>query len=1535
MAKGRAVRFQCNDPASSQSDACGVGFVANICGAESHQIVRDGLHMLLRMEHRGGMAADGLTSDGAGILLGIPHEILLKSATRLEKKLPNSGQYAVAMVFLPQEHRELVEWELRWSQEAQLQGMSVLFNRTVPIDVSVLGPIAKESCPNIQQFIIVDAAEQASSFQRRLYVLQKTLEETARSKYGIHQKRFHICSLSTDSICYKALTPSLTLDKFYPDLVNKNFFSKFAVIHRRFSTNTLPAWPLAQPFRILAHNGEINTLRGNVTAFHSRVAMIEKSECGIDLLSHGPVCSPGMSDSAMFDNALEFLLQSGRSLAQALTMMIPEPWEKDPEMPQQLKDYYEYQSTIMEPWDGPALMSFFHAGQVGAILDRNGLRPGRYWITRDKTVICASEAGVLPRRQEEIVSKGRLAPGRILLVDMNVGRIIPDDEVKQNLAASNSYGEWLTNRRIQLHDINRDTRQSTTLCRKNKVNEHLLRKMFAYNHEDISFILAPMANLGKEPDGSMGNDTPLAILSDKKPLLYNYFKQLFAQVTNPPIDCLREERVTSLTTLLGQEASIWSEREQHCDRIQLPHPLLTAHEIELLLKDQKLNQRIAVIDATFVAKNETLSEVLGRISRDAIDAVSEGHDVLILSDLSVSEERIPVPALVATASLHHSLLAAGMRQKCSLIVESGEPREVHHIALLIGYGAAAVHPWLALQTIESGTTTEGFLTSISLERRRKNFIKSINDGLLKIMAKMGISTLQSYRGAQLFEAIGLDRALVDSIFAGTVCRIHGLSLDDIQQETLNRFWLTDFTAVQSGTAAARIPDRGVYRWRRDGEAHLHNPDSIVALQNASKINSREEFAKFCKSIDEDANIHLRSLLTFKRTNNSIPLEQVEDVRKIVKRFSTGAMSFGSLSREAHETIAVAMNSIGAKSNSGEGGEDPSRFKSNSNKRNRNSAIKQIASARFGVTIEYLVHADELQIKIAQGAKPGEGGQLPGHKVDEHIARVRHSSPGITLISPPPHHDIYSIEDLAQLIYDLKSANPTSRISVKLVSESGVGTVAAGVAKAKADVILISGCEGGTGASPLSSIHHAGLPWELGIDEAHKALVTQNLRSRVVLQTDGQLRTPRDIAIATMLGAEEWGIATGALVSLGCIMMRKCHLNTCPVGIATQDPELREKFQGQPEHLVNYIFLLAEGLREIMSELGLRTVDEMVGRSDLLERKDKQTDNRLHKVDISVLLKTNSTPWVRANQGFETQDHELNERYDSRFLLPEISKTMQARRKASIQAVVSNDDRSIGTMLSSWVVKTFGARGLEHDSIRLNLRGTAGQSFMAFAAQGISAILEGECNDYCGKGLSGGKITLIPDREFQANPSMNVICGNTALYGATSGEFYACGIAGERFAVRNSGAHAVIEGVGDHCCEYMTGGSVVVLGTTGRNFAAGMSGGIAFVYDPDSHLDKKINTQMVRCEKLDSSRDSKFLWQQINNHHRATGSSVAAQILDNWNNAIRSFMIVSPIELGYEANLPKRPSIISGLHTDPTSELIPTPKTSAAGEEIHG
>ncbi|MEY4064569.1 MAG: glutamate synthase large subunit [Pseudomonadota bacterium] len=1483
------------DPFGAPRDACGVGFVAHMRGLRSHQVVSDALHILKKMEHRGGCAADGLTTDGAGILLGLPHELYESSASRMGKTLPAQGHYSVAMTFLPNRTEEIEAWQSIFLKEAEREGLQVLFSRTVPVNSDVLGPIAKQTVPHIRQFFISmqSTDDSVASFSWKAFVLRKRLENIAREKYGPTQHDFHIASFSSESICYKALTLSENLEKFYPDLNHVSCKSAFAVVHRRFSTNTVPAWPLAQPFRFLAHNGEINTLKGNVAAFHSRVALSNGFHAAPDLNSLGPICTPGMSDSAMFDNALELLLHSGRPLTQILTMMVPEPWEKNPEMPEALRDYYNYQSNLMEPWDGPALLSFFHDGKVGAILDRNGLRPGRYWILRDGVVVCASEAGVLPRRPEEIEYKGRLSPGHMLIVDLKEGRIVPDSEIKSALASAHPYGVWLKNNRVDFETAFQVQKQKEIRKLDSSPSLTTLQRSFGYTKEDLSVLLAPMAHNGKEPDGSMGNDTPLAVLSQKRPLLFNYFRQLFAQVTNPPIDCLREDRVTSLTTLLGRERFFWSETAEHCQSIQLQHPLLCRESLDFLLEAPFSSSRVQRISATFKVNEETLSQALQRMAQEADQAIARGIDILVLSDRAVGPSDAPIPTLLATASLHHHLIRTGKRKLCSLVVESGEPREVHHFALLLGYGAAAICPYLALDSLTHGSRADGFHPEIHPDERRKHFFKAINDGILKIMAKMGISTLQSYRGAQLFEAVGLDEDLISTHFTWTACRVAGRSMFDFEQDVRERHQ----TAFKGRNADphAGLPASGTYRWLREGETHLHSPEMVVHLQNASSLNSREEFRKFCEAIDTNAQpVHLRSLFSLRSARKPVPLDEVEDVRSIVKRFSTGAMSFGSLSREAHETIAVAMNRIGAKSNSGEGGEDPARQTIDPKGDRRNSAIRQVASARFGVTMDYLVHADELQIKIAQGAKPGEGGQLPGHKVDVEIARVRHSTAGITLISPPPHHDIYSIEDLAQLIFDLRMANPRARISVKLVAENGVGTIAAGVAKANADVIVISGCEGGTGASPISSIQHAGLPWELGLAETHHALVKQNLRSRVVLQTDGQLRTPRDIIIATLLGAQEWGVATAALITLGCIMMRKCHLNTCPVGIATQDPELRAKFQGQPEHLINYIFLLAEGVREKMAELGFRRIEEMVGRSDLLKKAELPASSPFAKIDLGFFMtgrqKKQSADWEQSDR----RTRETDSSFDQRALLPLLPADLSIVAPTVFSLPVCNTDRSIGTRVSSLLTSRYGRKGLPADTLGFHFRGAAGQSFMAFATQGITATLEGECNDYCGKGLSGATVVLKHDREFIGKAEENVLCGNTSLYGATSGSLFAAGRAGERFAVRNSGAHAVVEGVGDHGCEYMTGGSVIVLGDAGFNFAAGMSGGIAYLYDPKGTNRGRVNRQMVTIEGVVSREDLAFLESQLRSHKARTESRLAEKILAGWPATAEDFVAIRPL-----------------------------------------
>jgi glutamate synthase (NADPH/NADH) large chain len=1481
-----------DDPRTLQRDACGVGFIAHIKGQASHKVVVDGLEILKRLDHRGGRAADNVTSDGAGLLTQIPHPLFAALAEQQGLSLPEPGFYAVGMLFMPQTASEQEFWLAALRVEAEKQGVPLLFVRPVPVDSSVLGPIARSIEPGIYHLVFTrgeGVSEEAFAWQ--LFMVRKKTEERARQRYGIKQQAFYFASLSHETICFKGLILSKDLAHYYLDLQSPLFESAFAMVHQRFSTNTMPSWPLAQPFRILCHNGEINTLRGNINAMHARSKLFRHEQRQSDFAVMGPVCTPAASDSAMLDNTIEFLVLNGRPLSQVLTMLIPEPWEQHEEMSPELKAYYEYHSYMMEPWDGPAFVGFCQGQQIGAILDRNGLRPGRYWVTADGYVIMASEAGVLDRRADEIVHKGRLSPGRIFLVDMKEGSIVPDHVTKQKLALKKPYAAWLEAHRRYLQDLPIANFASYPTETREELQAKLL--VFAYTKEDLKMILAPMANEGKEPVGSMGNDTPIAVLSQQRPLLYNYFKQIFAQVTNPPIDAIREELVTSLASHLGGESNLLGETAEHCRMLRLKQPILTDADVQRLEFYEAPGLSPIRISTTFKTTEESLKAAIERICVEVAAAVDAGKTIVILSDRDVNSLEAPAPALLVTSAVHHDLIRRGSRMRCSLVIESGEPREVHHFALLIGYGASAINPWLALDLIAKRAETDGFDSRKTVPQLQTAYIKAIGDGLLKVMSKMGISTLHSYRGAQIFEALGLKQEVIDRYFTWTPTRIEGIGLSELEADIRHRH------AQAYGPKTLRrfeaLPQGGFYHWRRDGEAHLHSPSMIAGLQKATRINSREEFKAFCATLDQQSlqQLNIRGLLRFKKSEGSIPLEQVESVQSIVKRFATGAMSFGSISKEAHETIAVAMNRIGARSNSGEGGEDSDRFIPAANGDLRRSAVKQVASARFGVTSHYLVNADELQIKIAQGAKPGEGGQLPGHKVDEEIARVRHSTPGITLISPPPHHDIYSIEDLAQLIFDLKNANYEARISVKLVSEVGVGTVAAGVAKAKADVILISGYEGGTGASPISSIKHAGLPWELGLAETHRTLVENQLRGRVILQADGQLRTPRDIAIAAMLGAEEWGIGTAALITLGCIMMRKCHLNTCPVGIATQDPELRRRFQGQPEHLINYFFLLAEGVREIMAELGVRTVQEMIGRTDLLEKVDEVPFERARSLDLSAILSPPKAAADLPRFTCEQQDHGIQATLDWQTLVPACEAALAKKGAVRLDLAICNTDRATGTQLSAVISRRWGSQGLRDNDITLRFHGSAGQSFLAFGAKGITAILEGEVNDYCGKGLSGAKIIVRPPESSLLAAEHNVICGNVALYGATSGFLYVRGLAGERFAVRNSGAHAVVEGVGDHACEYMTGGSVIVLGAVGRNFAAGMSGGYAYVYDPQSELPRRVNTEMVTIESLLEEEDETFVYRQIEEHKRLTHSPIAAFLLEHWEREKSRFLCIIP------------------------------------------
>jgi glutamate synthase domain-containing protein 2/glutamate synthase domain-containing protein 1/glutamate synthase domain-containing protein 3 len=1482
------------DPAT-EHDACGVGFVVNIRGEKSHQIIRWGQEILVNLTHRGACGCDPLTGDGAGILTQMPHEFFQAKAAELGIALPDEGDYGIGVVFLPRDEGERQYCADQFERVVAEEGQVFLGWRDVPVDNSVLGRTARDVEPAIRQAIVARGPNTPPDmFEWKLYVIRKCLANIINAS-ELEQKQYcYIPSLSSRVIVYKGLMLPDQVDRFYHDLADERYISALALVHQRYSTNTFPTWDLAHPFRYLAHNGEINTLRGNVNWMHARESMFASEKYGDDLRKICPVCRSGGSDSAVFDNALELLVLTGRSLPEAVSMLIPEPWQNHESMADELKAYYEYQSCLLEPWDGPASIAFTNGTQMGAVLDRNGLRPSRYWVTKSGFVVMASEAGVLDIPPEEVESKGRLRPGRMFLVDTAQGRIIADDEIKRSLAARRPYRAWLQKHMLTLQDLPAVT----------AVNGHLeepivkLQRTFGYTLEDLRILMAPMATGGVEAVGSMGNDTPLAVLSNRPQLLFNYFKQLFAQVTNPPLDAIREEIITSLVTTIGSEGNLLEETAQQCRLLRLEQPILTNTQLEQLRQLDVEGLRTRTLSTLFPRGEGTVGmrRRIDQLRREATQAIAEGVTILILSDRGVNAETVPIPSLLATSGVHHHLVREGSRTRCGLVIETGEAREVHHFALLTGYGAGAVNPYLAFSTLRQMLSENYFPDEFTYEKLEKNYVKAVGKGLLKVMSKMGISTQHSYRGAQIFEAIGLNTEFVEEFFTRTASRVQGVGLEAVADESIRRH--------EHAFPRADVPQTldldvgGQYQWRRKGEAHIFSPDVVAKLQHSTRLNSREEFRKFCQLIDEQQRqlLTLRGLLELKFAENPIPLAEVEPATEIVKRFATGAMSYGSISREAHETLAIAMNRIGGKSNTGEGGEDPVRFVPDANGDRRSSAIKQVASGRFGVTSEYLVSAQELQIKMAQGAKPGEGGQLPGHKVDKEIARIRYSTPGVGLISPPPHHDIYSIEDLSQLIHDLKNANRHARISVKLVAEIGVGTVAAGVSKGKSDVVLISGHDGGTGASPQTSIKHAGAPWELGLAETHQVLVLNDLRGRIVVQTDGQLRTARDIAIATMLGAEEWGIATAALVTIGCIMMRKCHLNTCPVGVATQDPELRKKFAGKPEHVVNYFFMLAEELREIMAKLGFRTINEMVGRVDRLDTRGAIDHWKAKGLDFSAILHKPDVPDHVHTYRAVPQDHGLEQSLDMTVLLDGCRAALEHEEPVTLDLPIRNVNRTAGTILSSEVTKRYGRGGFKYeDTIQLNFRGSAGQSLLAFGAHGITVRVEGDVNDYCGKGLSGGKIIVYPPRESTFVPEDNIIAGNVVLYGATSGELYLRGMAGERFCVRNSGASAVVEGVGDHGCEYMTGGRTVILGKTGRNFAAGMSGGIAYVLDLDGTFAPLVNMEMVELESLNDPADRDTVLTLIRKHVKYTGSTRGQWVLDHWSEAVEKFVKVMPTD----------------------------------------
>ena len=1475
-----------------EHDACGIGFVANIKGNKNHQIVSDALTILENMEHRGACGCENNTGDGAGILIQTPHEFFFEECLKLGVHLPAFGKYGVGSVFFPREIRLREECREIFHRTAEKLGLEILTWRKVPVNPEGIGPTALSVEPEMEQVFIAcpDHINDPMAFERKLFVLRNHSSHIINNTVRKDAIGFYIASLSYKMIVYKGQLTSHQVRHYFNDLQNKRVVSAFGLVHSRFATNTFPSWKLAQPFRFIAHNGEINTLQGNLN-------WIKSSEKGfispyfskeeMDMLL--PVISEGQSDSASLDNMIELLGMTGRSLPHVMMMLIPEAWDDNDQMDPARKAFYEYHASMMEPWDGPASISFTDGRMIGATLDRNGLRPSRYCVTTDDRVIMASETGALPIDPKLIKENGRLQPGKMFVVDLEQGRIISDEEIKNEICNRKPYAEWLNKYKIRLNELP-EPRIMFTHLEHEQVFKY--QKAFGYTREDLEQIITPMAVDGKEPIGSMGTDSPLAVLSEQPQHLSSYFKQLFAQVTNPPIDPIRERLVMSLATFVGNNGNMLIEDPLSCHTVALKHPVLTNHDLEKIRSIDTGIFQAKSLQCYFRADGKTgsLKSALDRICRYAVDAVQDGFEVLILQDRAIDSDHAPIPSLLATAAIHHHLIRKGYRGKVGIVVEAGDVWEVHHFACLLAFGATAINPYLALSTIRDLKASGRIKTEQDPEQLKKNYIKAVNEGLLKVFSKMGISTLQSYQGAQIMEIIGLNHEVVDQYFTGAVSRIEGMGLDEIAREALAKHHIA-FSRKEIPTD--QLPAGGIYQWKRKGEFHLFNPQTIHLLQHSTRMNDYGVFKKYSKLVNDQSEkaCTLRSLFEFKKTRPSISMDEVEPEENIFKRFATGAMSFGSISWEAHTTLAIAMNRLGAKSNTGEGGEDESRYQPLPNGDSMRSSIKQVASARFGVTSLYLTEADDLQIKMAQGAKPGEGGQLPGHKVDEWIGRVRHSTPGVGLISPPPHHDIYSIEDLAQLIFDLKNANRNARISVKLVSKAGVGTIAAGVTKAKSDVVLVSGYDGGTGASPMSSIRHAGLPWELGLAETHQTLVKNRLRSRVTVQTDGQLKTGRDIAIATLLGAEEWGVATAALVVEGCILMRKCHLNTCPVGVATQDPELRKRFTGAADHVVNFIRFMTRELREIMAELGFRTINEMVGQVQTLGVRENITHWKYRKLDLSPILYQEPEARYTGLYKQEEQDHGLLGVLDWK-LLEAAKPALEKQEKVRLAFPIRNTDRTVGTILSNEITKKYGARGLPEDTVHIKLTGTAGQSFGAFNTRGVTLELEGDANDYFGKGLSGAQLIVYPQKESTFVPEDNILIGNVAFYGATSGHAYIRGKAGERFCVRNSGADAVVEGVGDHGCEYMTGGTVVILGETGRNFAAGMSGGIAYVYDVKGNFSTLCNHEMVDLDPLDEN-DLDLLKDMLSRHFANTGSTVAGFVLNDIVHQAANFVKVFP------------------------------------------
>ena len=1478
-----------------EKDSCGVGLVANIKGVPSRKIMDDAFNVNSKMDHRGGCGFEENTGDGAGILVALPDKFFRAEAKKIGIKLPSFGSYAVANIFLPVDEEQKQLCIKITESVISDEGQECLGWRDVPVDADKadVGPASRKAQPTIKQIFIKSGANiEQQEFDRKLYLIRKQISHKIRGNDELNEaKLFYVCSLSTSVIVYKGMLTPAQLFPFYPDLENKDFETHLAMVHSRFSTNTFPSWDRAQPNRYMCHNGEINTLKGNMNAMKARQGTVSSDLFGDDINKLFPITELDCTDSGSFDNVLEFLILSGRSLQESVMMMIPEAWQSDKNMSKQKKAFYQFSSSMIEPWDGPASIVFTDGRKVGAVLDRNGLRPSRYYLTEDNTVIMASEVGVLPIKPEKVIKKGRLQPGKMFLIDFDKGKMIPDEEIKSEIVEQSPYELW-NDKIVELETLK--TKEDTT-----SVREDLIARMraFGYTTETMQFMLMPLVSELRDPLGSMGNDAALACLSDKPRLLYDYFKQLFAQVTNPAIDSIREEVIMSLECLIGPEGNLLENDENNVRRLKITNPILSNAELNSIKNISIGTWKTKTIDLTFEARSglEGMKQRLKEICIEAEDAIRDSYSFIILSDKNISKSDMVLSSLLACSTIHHHLVESQLRTKIGIVIETGEAREVHHHCLLFGYGADAVNPYLAyeslFQSLKDGSLKDKNLPDeSSIISAYKTGTKK---GILKVMAKMGISTLHSYKGAQIFEAVGLSSEIIDESFPGTASRVEGITFEALFDEQKRRHYLG---YPEEELNVSTLPNPGDFHWRNGGDAHMWDPKTISSLQLAARTNNEDAYWAFAKHANEVSTKQssLRGLLKFKSKNDPISLDEVESEKEIVKRFATGAMSLGSISTESHESLAIAMNQLGGKSNTGEGGEDPIRFKPDKSGISKRSAIKQVASGRFGVTMRYLTNSDELQIKISQGAKPGEGGELPGKKVDDYIAKIRHSTPGVGLISPPPHHDIYSIEDIAQLIHDLKNANRTSRISVKLVSEVGVGTIAAGVVKAKTDHLVIAGHDGGTGASPLTSIKHAGLPWELGVAETHQTLVMNNLRSRVVLQTDGQIKTGKDVAIAALLGAEEFGFATAPLVTLGCIMMRKCHLNTCPVGIATQDKELRKKFKGKPEHVVNYLFMVAKDLRMIMADLGFKTVNEMIGRVDCLETDIAIDHWKRNGLDFSKILQPAEKIFENTEvYNVKSQDHGLAKALDNK-LIEKCKNAIESGEKVRLNSDIVNTNRTVGTMLSNEVAKVWEENNLPEDTIDINFKGSAGQSFAAWLVKGITFRLEGDANDYVGKGLSGGKLIIYPPKNSKFKAEENILLGNVALYGATSGEAYFRGIAAERFCVRNSGASVVVEGIGDHGCEYMTGGKAVILGATGRNFGAGMSGGIAYIYDKNKDFDKNCNKETFEIESL-LEEDLKDLKELITNHFNYTGSVVAEKIIESWDIEVEKFIKVMPTD----------------------------------------